>query len=114
MATYLEKSKELMGTFPVASVEVILRSKNSNTDALAKLASTRDVVSVEFLVEPSIGRQPEIIEMTQEPLWMDPIITYLRNDELHEGKIEAHILRLKAATYSTMVSCIGEAIKCCL
>ena len=30
---------------------------------------------------------------------MDPIITYLRNDELPEGNIEAHILRLKAAHY---------------
>ena len=50
-----------MGTFPTASIEVILRSKNTNADALAKLASIKDVelleaVSVEFLVEPSIKR----------------------------------------------------------
>ena len=30
---------------------------------------------------------------------MDPIIAYLRNDKLPEGKIEACILRLKAARY---------------
>ena len=30
---------------------------------------------------------------------MDPIITYLRNGELPEGKIEARILRLKVACY---------------
>ena len=30
---------------------------------------------------------------------MDPIITYLKNDELPEGKTEARILRLKLAHY---------------
>ena len=52
--TYLEKAKGLMKTFLIASIEVILQSKNANADALAKLASTRDwelldAVSVEFL-----------------------------------------------------------------
>ena len=59
MAAYLEKVKGLMETFPIASIKVILLSKNANADALAKLASTRDsklldAMSVEFLVEPSI------------------------------------------------------------
>ena len=59
MGAYLEKAKEMMGTFPTASIEVILRSQNANVDALAKLASTSDtelldVVSVEFLAKPSI------------------------------------------------------------
>ena len=30
---------------------------------------------------------------------MDPIIIYLKNDELPEGKIESRILRLKVAHY---------------
>ena len=58
-----------MGTFLAASIEVILQSKNANTNALAKLASTKDVeligvVFVEFLAEPSIRRQPKIMELT--------------------------------------------------
>ena len=62
MAAYLEKAKGLMETFLIASIEVILRSKNANIDALAKLASPRDtelldVVSVEFLAEPNIKPQ---------------------------------------------------------
>ena len=66
MAAYLEKAD---GTFLAASIEVILQSKNANTNALAKLASTRDVellgvVFVEFLAEPSIKRQPKITELT--------------------------------------------------
>ena len=59
MATYLEKVKELMETFPTTSIKVIIWSKNVNIDALAKLASIKnmellDVVYVEFLAEPSI------------------------------------------------------------
>ena len=49
MAAYLEKAKGLMETFPIASIEVIPRSKNANAYALAKLAST-----VEFLAKPNI------------------------------------------------------------
>ena len=75
-----------------------------NADALAKLASTRnvellDAVSVEFLVEPSIRQQPEVMELVQEPSWMDPIVAYLNNGDLPEGYSKAHILRLKVARY---------------
>ena len=62
MATYLDKEKEQLILFSTASIEVIPRSKNSNADALAKLAPIKDadlldVVSVEFLVEPNIHSQ---------------------------------------------------------
>ena len=71
---------------------------------MATLASTKDselldAESVEFLAEPSIKPQPEIIELMREPSWMDPIIAYLKNNELPKEKIEACILRLKAARY---------------
>ena len=57
-----------MEIFPTISVEVIPRAKNVNVDALAKLASTRDAkllntVSVEFLAEPSIRQQSEVMEL---------------------------------------------------
>ena len=77
---------KLLSLSSAASIEVILRSRISNADALAKLALTRDVdlldvVSVEFPVEPSIHPQQGIIELTQEPSWMDPIIAYLNTGE---------------------------------
>ena len=104
MASYLEKAKGLMKTIQRTSIEVIPWSKNANGNILAKLASTRDTelldsVLVEFLVEPNIKQQLEVIELVQEPSWMNPIIVYLKNGELPEGKIEAQILRLKAARY---------------
>ena len=97
MAAYLEKAKGLMETFPITSIEVILLSKNANTNALAKLALIRDlellnVVSIEFLAEPIIKPHPEIMELIREPSWMDPIVTYMKNGELPEEKMEARIL----------------------
>ena len=39
MIAYLDKAKTQLSLFSTASIKVIPRSKNSNTDALAKLAS---------------------------------------------------------------------------
>ena len=62
MDAYLDKEKEQLSLFCTSSIEVIPQSKNSNANALAKLASTRDanlldVISVEILAEPSIHPQ---------------------------------------------------------
>ena len=62
MVAYLDKAKEHLSLFFTTSVEVIPRSKSSNVDVLAKLASTRDTdlldaVSVEFLAEPNTHPQ---------------------------------------------------------
>ena len=102
MAIYLEKAKEQLSLFFAASIEVIPRSKNSNTDALAKLASTRDIdlldaVFVEYLADPIIHPQSGIMELTQGPSWMDPIVMYLKTGEQPVDKIEARVIRLKVA-----------------
>ena len=54
---------------------------------------------MEFLTEPSIKSQSEIMELTRELSRMDPIITYLKNDNLPEEKMETRILRLKTTRY---------------
>ena len=90
MVTYLEKAKELVKAIPMASIEVISWSKNTNVDALAKLTSTKDVellnlVSVEFLAKPSKKWQPKVIERVHEPLWMNPVIAYLKERQKLES-----------------------------
>ena len=62
MIAYLEKVKDLIKLFPSFAIEVISRVRNSHADALAKLASIKDLellnaVSVEFLSEPNINQQ---------------------------------------------------------
>ena len=39
------------------------------------------------------------MELTQEPSWMDPIVTYLKSGEQPEDKIETQILWRKATCY---------------
>ena len=68
MVSYLEKAKKLMGSISEILIEVMPRSRNTNTDVLAKLASTKDAklldsASVEFLAKPSIKQQPEVTEL---------------------------------------------------
>ena len=40
-----------------------------------------------------------MMELKQEPLWIDPIMAYLKTGELPRNKIEARMLRIKAAHY---------------
>ena len=68
IVAYLEKAKKQLSLFTATSIVIIPRSKNSKVDALAKLASTKDtnlldVVSVEYLAQPSIHSQPRIMEL---------------------------------------------------
>ena len=61
---------------------------------MAKLASTKDVellnaMLIEFPAKTSIKRQLEIMELVQEPSWMDLKIAYLKNNELPKGKTQA-------------------------
>ena len=54
---------------------------------------------MEFLAEPSIHPQYGVMELTQEPPWMDPIVQLLKIGEQLEDKTKARMLRLKAAHY---------------
>ena len=82
MVAHLEKVRKIIMSFSTYMIEVIPRTKNSHADALAKLSSTKDVellnmVSVEFLAEPSINQRLVVMEVDQEPSLMDSI-AYLK------------------------------------
>ena len=47
---------------------------------------------------PSIDL-PEVQQVEGEENWMTPIVTYLKDGRLPEGKNEARKLRIKAAKY---------------
>ena len=67
------------------------REQNSNADALAKLATTKDtelinVVPIDYLESPSIS-VPEEVEFVQpRDGWMEPIVKYLVSRELPQDK----------------------------
>ena len=54
---------------------------------------------MEFLAKPSIHTKQGVMELIQEPSWMDPIVTYLKIGKQPEDRTEARILRLKVARY---------------
>ena len=59
MMAYLSKVKDSLAQFDRYSVQQVPREKNSNADALAKLASTKEndslgIIPVEHLSNPSI------------------------------------------------------------
>ena len=107
MAAYLQKVKDLLSTFRSYTIQQVLRVQNAQADALARLASTKDiellkVIPAEFLNEPSIhpADQPQTINCTtMTDTWMTPIIQYLKDGQLLEDKSKARLLRLKAARY---------------
>ena len=90
MAGYLQKAKELLGSFSSYTISQIPRSQNTEADALALLASTKDIdqlkiVPVETLDSPSIQTIKELqtvnCAMTKDS-WMTPVSQYLKNGML--------------------------------
>ena len=79
MAAYLEKVKAELQNFSRHEVKHIDREDNSNSDILAKLATSRDsellrLVLIEIIPEPSIAKQGLVEAINSEPSWMDDII----------------------------------------
>ena len=69
-------------------------------DALAKEASVNQPMDefdeVQYL--PSIDI-PEVLQVQNEESWMTPIVSYLKDGTLPEGKDEARKLRVRSARY---------------
>ena len=87
MAAYLEKVKAELQNFSRHIVKHIDRDDNSNADALAKLATSRDaellrLVPIEIIPEPSIAKRDLVGAIDSEPSWIDDIVIYLKEDKL--------------------------------
>ena len=103
MMAYLSKVKDSLAQFDRYSIQQVPRDKNSNADALAKLASAKDVESldiipVEHLSNPSIKEDDSTIIQASDT-WMTPIIKYLEDETLPSDKNEAKMLRRQAARF---------------
>ncbi|XP_024023768.1 uncharacterized protein LOC112092269 [Morus notabilis] len=105
MAAYLKKVKEALGRLSAYDIQQVPRAENSNADALAKLATSRDaellnLVPVEVLKAPTTERRPEVTPVDYQLGWMDPITRYLAHGELPEDRKEAKRVRYQAARYT--------------
>ena len=97
MADYRQKAKDLLSSFSSFKFQQVPKARNTQVDALARLASTKDaelleVIPVEFLNKPSIQSvdQHLIINcVIVIDTWMTPIIQYLKDAQLPEDKKKA-------------------------
>ncbi|KAL5567724.1 hypothetical protein UlMin_024299 [Ulmus minor] len=104
MASYLEKAKEVMNQFDTVTIIQIPRAKNTNADALARLATGLEerllkTVPIEILEVPSIDKPEQVGSIVVRPCWMDPIISFLLDGTLPADKFEARRLRFRSARY---------------
>ena len=92
-----------MKKFKEANLIRIPREENVEADTLAKEASATGEMEEfdEIQYVPSIDL-PEMQQIGNEENWMTPIVLYLKDRRLLEGKDEARKLRIKAARYVLM------------
>ena len=97
MKKYLEKVLQLVKKFKETNFIQISREENVEADALAKEASANEPIDefdeVQYI--PNIYL-PEVLQVQNEENWMTPIISYLKDRSLLEGKDEARKLRIQS------------------
>ena len=103
MKKYLEKVLQLVKKFKETNFIQISREENVEADALAKEASANETIDefdeVQYI--PNIDL-PEVLQVQNEENWMTPIISYLKDRSLLEGKDEATKLRVRLARYALL------------
>ena len=104
MVTYLEKNKSSYQFIPLICNLGSSKSEEFPCRCIGQVSFHQGyiitkAVSMEFLPKPCINQRPMVIELDQELSWMNPILAYLKTGELPEDKIEARVLRVKAACY---------------
>ena len=103
MKKYLEKVLRLVKKFKEINFVQIPREENMEADALAKEASTTGAMDefdeVQYVLSIDL---PEVQQIKDRENWMTPIVSYLKEGKLPEGKDEARKLRVKAAKYVLM------------
>ena len=100
MKKYLEKMLLLVKKFKEANFVQIPREENVEADVLAKEALATEAMDEfdEIQYVPSIDLQ-EVQQVEGTENWITPIISYLKEGKLPEGKDEAIKLRVRAARY---------------
>ena len=103
MQGYLSQVKHLQLDFESFDVSHISRSGNTHADSLATLATSSaqglpQVILVEDLCRADGVKEDtvQIYQVRVGPSWMDPIVSFLKNDTLPEEKSKAEKIRRKA------------------
>ena len=100
MKRYLKKVVRLVKKFKEVDFVQIPREENVEADTLVKEAFANEAMNEfdEIQYMPSIDL-PEMLQIEGEENWMTPIVSYLEDGMLPEGKDEARKLRVKSTRY---------------
>ena len=106
MQEYLGEVKCLQLDFKFFNLTHVFRSGNTHADSLATLATSSEqdlprIILVEDLykidsIKKDIAR---IHQVRVSPSWMDPIVSFLKDDVLPEEKLETEKVRRKAPRF---------------
>lgn len=104
MIRYLERAKALISKLQWFVLSQIPREQNAKADSLSRLASADlmgapQIVYMEILKNPSI-KDEGVMDLYDQPSWMDPILVYLRDDKSPQDKAQARSIVAKVAKYA--------------
>ena len=103
MKKYLNKVRCLIKKFSEAHFVQIPREENMEADTLAKEASVSELMDefdeVQYMPSTDL---PEVQQIGGEENWTTPIVGYLKEGKLPQGRDEARKLRIKSAKYILM------------
>ena len=105
MMAYVTVARTLLSEFESTQVAQIGREHNSHADVLAKLATALETdvqrtVCIEILDQPSFqDKGASVHSISHRSSWMDPILSYLKDNKLPEDKKEAKMIKRKAPRY---------------
>ena len=103
MQEYLSQVKRPRPNFDLFSLSHISRSRNTHVDSLTTLATSSTgklprIILVEHLSKVAKDTVPAH-EVKVGPSWMDPIVTFLKDDILVKEKSEAEKIRRNATQF---------------
>ena len=106
MQEYLSQVKRLWPSFDLFSLSYISKSGNTHANSLATLATSSAGKLPRIILVEQLSRASEVVKDTVHahkvrvgPSWMDPIVTFLKDDILPEEKLEAEKIRRKATRF---------------
>ncbi|XP_022891660.1 uncharacterized protein LOC111406473 [Olea europaea var. sylvestris] len=126
MAAYLKLVLDLVPHFERFELIQVPHLENTLADALSKLSSNKDsellkIVPIERLSKPFISGGEELLWIESIPLWMQPIMAYLKDQSLPTSRSEARKLKRRVAHFilqkdvlykrgfaSPLLRCVGE------
>ena len=103
MKKYLNKVRHLIKKFSEVHFVQIPKEENMEADTLAKEASVNELTDEfdEIQYMPSIDL-PEVQQIGSDENWITPIVGYLKEGKLPQGRDEARKLRIKSTKYVLM------------